>query len=82
MSEVEKLRQINGFNEIPEKHVSLTTKIFKNLISPIGIMLILASTLSFFLGKTFDGYFILVLLIINIVITLWQENKADNAIKN
>ena len=71
----------NGYNEIPEKQKSLVKKIFKKLISPISIMLVLASVLSFFLGKTFDGNFIFVLLIINITITLWQERKADNAIK-
>lgn len=70
-----------GFNEIPEKHVGIFHKVFKNIISPIALMLILASILSFLLRKSFDGYFILVLLLINIVITLWQENKADNAIK-
>jgi H+-transporting ATPase len=79
--QVTKLLETNGYNEIPEKHVSLIHKIFKNLISPIALMLFLASVLSFALGKTFDGSFILVLLIINIAITLWQENKADNAIK-
>src|SRR6185312_5136154 len=79
--EVTKLLDQNGYNEIPEKKVSLLQKIFKNLISPIALMLALASLFSFVLGKTFDGYFILILLIINIIITLWQENKADNAIK-
>ncbi len=74
------LKQYN-VNEIPEKHSSLIHKIFKNLISPIALMLLLASILSFALGKFFDGYFILALLIINITITLWQENKADNAIR-
>jgi len=77
---VELLKQ-NGYNEIPETHVSLLQKILKNIISPIALMLLVASGLSFALGKTFDGYFILILLLINIVITLWQENKADNAIK-
>lgn len=71
----------NGYNEIPEKHVSLIHKILKNIFSPIGLMLLLASGLSFALGKAFDGSFILILLLINIAITLWQENKADNAIK-
>lgn len=70
-----------GYNEIPEKKVSLFHKILKNIISPIALMLLLASVLSFSLGKAFDGYFILILLVLNIVITLWQENKADNAIK-
>lgn len=76
----ELLRQY-GLNEIPEKHISIIHKVFKNIISPIALMLLLASILSFLLRKPFDGYFILILLIINIVITLWQENKADNAIR-
>lgn len=71
----------NGYNEIPEKKISLLHKILKNIVSPIALMLILASILSFVIGKTFDGYFILILLALNIGITLWQENKADNAIK-
>lgn len=71
----------NGYNEIPEKRVSLLYKIFKNFISPIALMLLLASGLSLALGKSFDGYFILILLMLNIAITLWQENKADNAIQ-
>ncbi|MCL4384199.1 plasma-membrane proton-efflux P-type ATPase [Patescibacteria group bacterium] len=75
------LLQKNGRNEIPEKQPSLFQKVTKNLLSPIALMLFLASILSFILGKNFDGYFILFLLIINIAITLWQENKADNAIK-
>lgn len=70
-----------GLNEIPEKKPGVVVKILKNIISPIGLMLLLASGLSFFLGKTFDGNFILLLLALNIVITVWQENKADNAIK-
>ena len=70
-----------GLNQIPEKQVSIFYKIFKNLISAISIMLLAASLLSFIIGKTFDGYFILILLILNLTVTLWQENKADAAIK-
>ncbi len=79
--EATKLVKTSGYNEIPEKHTYLFTKILKNIFSPIGGMLLLASALSFILGKTFDGYFILILLGINIIITLWQENKADTAIR-
>lgn len=79
--EVNKLIRENGFNEIPEKRTNLLHKILKNFISPIGLMLLLASCLSFVLGKSFDGYFILILLLLNSIITLWQESKADNAIK-
>lgn len=77
----QELLKRNGKNEIPEKHISIFHKILKNLISPIALMLFLASIFSFALGKIFDGYFILILLVLNIAITLWQESKADNAIK-
>jgi len=80
-SEAIRILKRDGFNEIPEKKVFLLHKVLKSLISPIAIMLLLASGLSLVLGKAFDGYFILGLLVINIFITLWQENKADNAIK-
>ena len=79
--EAEKLIKKNGYNEIPEKKVSIFSKILKNLISPIALMLLFASILSFILNKTFDGYFIIFLLFLNIAITLWQENKADNVIQ-
>lgn len=79
--EAAKLLKINGYNEIEEKKESALIKFFKSFISPIALMLLLASALSFFLHKDFDGYFILVLLLLNIVITRWQENKADNAIE-
>ncbi len=70
----------DGLNLIPEKKVSLLSKILKNLSSPISVMLFVAGILSFVVGKRFDGNFILFLLGINVAITLWQENKADNAI--
>jgi H+-transporting ATPase len=80
-AQVAEQRKLNGYNEIPEHHASLATKLVKNLLSPIAIMLIAASILSFLLKKDFDGYFILTLLAINIIITIFQESKADNAIK-
>ena len=80
-SQVKSLLKQYGLNQIPEKKVSLFYKIIKNLVSAISIMLLFASILSFIIGKTFDGYFILLLLFINLSVTLWQENKADAAIK-
>jgi len=78
--QVEYLLQKNGPNEIPQKKPGVLSKIIKNLFSPISIMLLIASSLSLSVGKIFDAYFILVLLILNVGITLWQERKADNAI--
>lgn len=70
-----------GSNTIPEKKDNLTFKIIKKFLSPISLMLLGASFLSLLMGKFFDFTFILILLFMNIFISLWQENKADHAIK-
>ncbi len=70
-----------GPNEIPEEKPSIFKKLLKQFVSPISLMLIAASILSLLSGKVFDFYFIFVLLFINIGVSIWQENKADNAIK-
>lgn len=78
--QAQKILKQQGPNEIPQKKVTLLSKIIKDIFSPISGMLILASLLSFFIGKVFDGSFILILLVLNIAIAIWQEGKADNAI--
>ena len=70
-----------GANALPEDKNTFLKKLLKNILSPISIMLMVAAFLSFLIGKTFDGNFILVFLFLNLSITLWQERKADNAIK-
>jgi H+-transporting ATPase len=80
-SQAKLLLKKNGFNELPQKSETILHKLIKNVVSPISCMLLVASGLSFVLGKAFDGSFILILLLANIVITVWQESKADNAIK-
>ncbi len=73
-------QRAHGYNEIVEHKDSLLLKIVKRSVSPISGMLVLAAALSFASSKDFDGGFILVLLILNIAITVWQEHKADTAI--
>lgn len=79
--EAEKRLAELGFNEIPEKKPSLITKALHWLVSPISLMLFAASAFSLILGKDFDFYFILVLIAVNLIVTIWQESKADNAIQ-
>ncbi len=69
----------HGYNELPQKRESLVLKLLKRAATPISGMLLVAAGLSFWSGKGFDGSFILVLLVLNIAITVWQEHKADNA---
>lgn len=70
----------HGYNEIIEKKDSLIGRIAKKSFTLVSGMLLMASLLSLLSGKQFDFFFILVLFVFNIGITLWQEHKADTAI--
>ena len=71
----------HGYNEIAERKPSLLMVILRRAASPISLMLLVAAVLSYVSGKYFDSGFILVLLVANIAITIWQEHKADTAIE-
>jgi len=70
-----------GLNEIKVKKNSFFKKVVLKTFSPISLMLIAASILSFVINKLFDFYFILALFAINAGVQLWQEDKADKAIE-
>lgn len=74
-------QQANGYNEIREKQDSFLRKLLRRSASPISAMLLVAALLSLASGKAFDAAFITVLLLLNIIITVWQEHKADTAIQ-
>ncbi len=79
--QAEERAKTEGLNEIPEPKNQEMKKLLRLALSPISLMLMLAAILSFFDHKLFDGSFILVLLILNVFITFWQEFKADSTIK-
>lgn len=70
----------HGYNEIADRRESLLHKVLTRAASPISGMLVVAAGLSFFGGKDFDGGFILVLLVLNVAVAVWQEFKADSAV--
>ncbi|MCL4358262.1 HAD-IC family P-type ATPase, partial [Patescibacteria group bacterium] len=70
-----------GLNEIPSEKKNFFEKIFKWLISPISLMLLTAALISLVIGKIFNFFFILGLMVLNFSISFWQENKADRAIE-
>ncbi|MBY0328735.1 HAD-IC family P-type ATPase [Patescibacteria group bacterium] len=49
--------------------------------NPLVLLLVVASGLSFFLGKMNEGFFVLAAIIINVALGFWQEYKADNAVQ-
>ncbi len=69
-----------GPNIITVKKTSLIAKVLRWLVSPMSLLLLAAASLSFYLGRVFDGWFIVALLITNFAIAQWYELKADKAI--
>lgn len=49
--------------------------------NPLVVLLIIASILSFGLGKMNEGFFVLIAIVVNITLGFWQEYKADNAVQ-
>lgn len=82
LSSQEALKRLHqyGPNVITVKKPSFIIKTLHWLISPMSLLLIAAVALSFYLGKTFDGWFILALFVANFAIAQWHESKADKAI--
>jgi len=69
-----------GANAISAKQTPWLAKVVRWLVSPMSLLLLAAAGLSFYVGKTFDGWFILALFVLNFAISRWHEAKADQAI--
>ncbi len=70
-----------GQNKIMEDKQVFLKKTVAMVLSPISLMLLAATLLSYLGHKTFDVYIIFFLFLFNIVIDLWHEWKTDNAVK-
>lgn len=71
-----------GFNEVKTKKEYTALKIFlSQFSSSLIIILILAGSVSIFLGEIIDGSAIFAIVIINSTIGFFQEYKAENAVK-
>ncbi|NIA03735.1 MAG: HAD-IC family P-type ATPase [Nitrospiraceae bacterium] len=79
--EVKKRLEENGYNEIKEKEKPKWLKIVEKFIGPIQIMIEIAALLSALVQKWDDFFVILALLITNVFVELWQQKKAENALK-
>lgn len=70
-----------GPNEIIEKRTNPLIKFLKNFWSPIPWMIEIAAIISAIIQRWEDFFIILSLLLLNAVVSFWQEHKADNAIE-
>jgi H+-transporting ATPase len=80
-SEAKKRLQIYGFNEIVEMKINPLIKFLSYFWGPIPRMIEIAAVLSGILHRWEDFTIILVLLMLNVTVSFWQEYKADNAIE-
>ncbi|MEC4684916.1 MAG: plasma-membrane proton-efflux P-type ATPase [Nitrospirota bacterium] len=70
-----------GYNEIPEKEESTFHRVFRRFWGPIPAMIEVAALLSAVVRRWEDFTIIMILLLTNAFIDLWQESKALNALK-
>jgi len=70
-----------GRNEIVEKKTRPLLKFLKSFWGPIPWMIEIAAILSAIISHWEDFWIIITLLLINAIVSFFQENKADNAIE-
>lgn len=84
---IDNLIEKHGYNTLPEKpKVSFMTKFFRQFKDMTIICLIIAAIVSFAVkisttGEIFEPFLILLIVIINSVIGVIQENKAERALE-
>jgi H+-transporting ATPase len=69
-----------GPNEIPERTVGPIVRLLRNFWGPIPWMIEIAAVLSGVIGHWADLAIIVVLLVVNAVVSFWEEHNAGNAI--
>ncbi len=79
--EAQKRQKEFGFNEIPEKKKSLIVLFFQKFWGLTAWMLEFTIILSIFLKHYLDAYFIGALLILNALLSFYQESKSSKAVE-
>ncbi|WP_264189790.1 calcium-translocating P-type ATPase, PMCA-type [Bacillus carboniphilus] len=70
-----------GYNEFEEEEQTpLWRLIFEQINSPLIYILLAATVISFFIGEIGDGIIILLVIVLNAVIGVIQESKAEKAL--
>ena len=71
-----------GKNQITSKNKNAFLYLVWNQCkSPLVVILAVAMVLSFTLGKTSEAFFVMTAILVNIALGVWQEWKANSAIK-
>lgn len=71
-----------GYNELSQKKKkTILNMIFEQLSDAMIIILFVAAIVSYLLGEKAEAIVILLIIIINIIISVFQEKKAENAVE-
>ncbi len=80
-AEVEKRQQVHGLNQLREKpRATFLQLVFAQLKSFVIVLLIVASIISMILGEWVDSGAILLIVILNAVLGVIQESRAEEAL--
>lgn len=80
-AEVEKRQQVHGLNQLREKpRATFLQLVFAQLKSFVIVLLIVASVISMILGEWVDSGAILLIVILNAVLGVIQESRAEEAL--
>ncbi len=71
-----------GYNEIPQKKKeTLIEKILSAVLDPMSVILLVASSFSFIIGNYIEAVAIIGVIVINTVVGLVQNRKAEKAVE-
>src|SRR4051812_34498004 len=79
-AEVLQLRALHGENSLRANSVGAWGIFLRQFVSPFIYVLFFAALLSLFLGETYDGIIILAFILINVVISFFQEYHSERAL--
>lgn len=80
-SDITKLRERYGWNEIPKHHESLILLYLKNFWGPLAWLMEVMVIFTFISGNTIEASIIVLLLMINAGINIYQRRSADVALE-
>ena len=70
-----------GKNTLPqERRLSMALLLLEQFRSPLMMIVLLAAVFSFLIGHSTDAIFIMVVVMINAIVSFFQEYKAETAL--
>ena len=78
-NKIKQARQKFGSNVLKATNsISVLKILFRQFISPLVLILIVASSISFYLGQFRDGSILIIIVVVNAAIGFYEEWKSEN----